>query len=214
MSWLDNLTGCWEGVSTAVLSSCRQWLPELAAEEVVLGTRHFRMIRMIGEGGYSFVFLVRETTIDGDSAASDYALKKVRCSTPGISQLKQNARRLLSGDQHADSAGMRGDCNRASADGGDVRICCALQVQAASPDQLQAARFEIAVMSRLRHPNLLPLLASQISAAPEGGPAKHVAYMLFPLYAGGSLADLAERLTAEGRSLPASEVIHIFVQVK
>lgn len=88
-----------------------------------------------------------------------------------------------------------------------------LQVQASSRDQLEAARFEIAVMSRLRHPNLLPLLASQISAAPDGCSATHVAYMLFPLYAGGSLADLAERLAADGRSLPASEVVHIFIQV-
>jgi hypothetical protein len=87
-----------------------------------------------------------------------------------------------------------------------------VQVQAASREQLEAARFEIAVMSRLRHPNLLPLLASQVSAAPDGSAASHVAYMLFPLY-GGSVADLAERLAAEKRSLPASEVVHIFIQV-
>ncbi len=37
--------------------------------------------------------------------------------------------------------------------------------------------------------------------------------MLFPLYSGGSLADLAQRLAAEGRQLPASDVIHIFIQV-
>ena len=86
-------------------------------------------------------------------------------------------------------------------------------MQAASGDQLEAARFEIAVMSRLRHPNLLPLLASQIAAAPDGGVASHVAYMLFPLY-GGSVADLAERLAADKRSLPASEVVHIFIQVR
>jgi hypothetical protein len=86
-------------------------------------------------------------------------------------------------------------------------------VQAASGDQLEAARFEIAVMSRLRHPNLLPLLASQITAGPDSISASHVAYMLFPLY-GGSVADLAERLAADKRSLPASEVVHIFIQVR
>lgn len=43
-----------------------------------------------------------------------------------------------------------------------------LQVQAASQEQLKAARFEIAVMSRLRHPNLLPLLASHVGPAPAG----------------------------------------------
>ena len=67
-------------------------------------------------------------------------------------------------------------------------------------------------MSRLRHPNLLPLLASQISAPSDGSTGSPVAYMLFPLY-GGSLADLAERLAADKRSLPAAEVVHIFIQV-
>ena len=36
----------------------------------------------------------------------------------------------------------------------------------------------------------------------------------FPLYAGGSVADLVEQLTAAGGSLPASDIIHIFVQVR
>ena len=88
-------------------------------------------------------------------------------------------------------------------------------MQAASKEQWAAARFEITVMSRLRHPNLLPLLASHMGPAPygSGGSGGHVAYMLFPLYSGGSLADLAERLAKDGRSLPASDVIHIFIQV-
>ncbi len=63
--------------------SCRNWLPELAAEEVVLGTRRFRVIRLLGEGGYSFVYLVREDTGDGGGAsqAHEYALKKVCART-------------------------------------------------------------------------------------------------------------------------------------
>lgn len=36
--------------------------------------------------------------------------------------------------------------------------------------------------------------------------------MLFPLYRGGSLADLGERLAAEGRSLATAEALHLFLQ--
>jgi hypothetical protein len=78
MNWLGlgaNVTGCLD----TVVASCRQWLPDLLpAEEVVLGQRRFRIVRLLGEGGYSFVYLVAETTpghaID-DSGR--YALKKV-----------------------------------------------------------------------------------------------------------------------------------------
>ena len=36
--------------------------------------------------------------------------------------------------------------------------------------------------------------------------------MLFPLYRGGSLAELGERLAAEGRSLPTREALLLFLQ--
>ena len=39
------------------------------------------------------------------------------------------------------------------------------------------------------------------------------AYLLFPLYSGGSMAELGERLAAEQRSLPTIEVLHLFLQV-
>ena len=39
------------------------------------------------------------------------------------------------------------------------------------------------------------------------------AYLLFPLYSGGSVAELGERLAAEQRSLPTVEALHLFLQV-
>ena len=39
------------------------------------------------------------------------------------------------------------------------------------------------------------------------------AYLLFPLYSGGSLAELGEWLAAERRLLPTIEVLHLFLQV-
>ena len=40
------------------------------------------------------------------------------------------------------------------------------------------------------------------------------AYLLFPLYSGGSLAELCERLGAQQRSLPTVEVLHLFLQAR
>ena len=78
MDWLGlgaNVTGCLD----SVVASCREWLPQLVpAEEVVLGTRRFRIVRLLGEGGYSFVYLVAETTQGHDTDSNGrYALKKV-----------------------------------------------------------------------------------------------------------------------------------------
>ena len=50
------------------------------------------------------------------------------------------------------------------------------------PEQLAAARAEVAVMAGLRHPNLLPLLASALQPTSTGGAARQAAYLLFPLY--------------------------------
>ena len=44
--------------------------------------------------------------------------------------------------------------------------------------------------------------------------AVQAAYLLFPLYSGGSLADLGERLVAEQRSLPTVEALSLFLQVQ
>jgi hypothetical protein len=78
MNWLGlgaNVTGCLD----TVVASCRHWLPDLVpAEEVVLGTRRFRVVCLLGEGGYSFVYLVAETTPGPDTDGNGrYALKKV-----------------------------------------------------------------------------------------------------------------------------------------
>ena len=78
MNWLGlgaNVTGCLD----TVVASCRQWLPDLLpAEEVALGQRRFRIVRLLGEGGYSFVYLVAETTLgQAIDDSGRYALKKV-----------------------------------------------------------------------------------------------------------------------------------------
>lgn len=56
-----------------------------------------------------------------------------------------------------------------------------MQVLCGSEEQLREAEQEVAVMRRLRHPCLLPLLdaATQLQRTPDGG-SRHVVLMLFP----------------------------------
>ncbi|KAJ3218054.1 Serine/threonine-protein kinase 16 [Dinochytrium kinnereticum] len=48
---------------------------------VRLGARSFSIIKQLGEGGFSFVYLVRETT-PGRASSTRYALKRVRIQLP------------------------------------------------------------------------------------------------------------------------------------
>lgn len=58
---------------------------------------------------------------------------------------------------------------------------CHVQVLCGSDDQLREAQHEVAVMRRLHHPCLLPLLeaAVQEQRTPDGG-TRRVVLMLFP----------------------------------
>lgn len=179
--WWDQVTAC-----LALLPDFRQCLPVqllTAGEEVEMNGKHFQIIKQvgaglcnhtclvmvvnqptnstdpqIGEGGYSFVYLVRDTNPE-PSAPREFALKK--------------ARRLVNNDT----------CSHR----GIVVVWTTtppLQVLAGSSDALDEARREIEVMQKIRHPHLLPLLAYSIKElldAPEAS-ATHVIYLLFPLY--------------------------------
>mmetsp|Transcript_1889 Transcript_1889/g.5518 ORF Transcript_1889/g.5518 Transcript_1889/m.5518 type:complete len:345 (+) Transcript_1889:243-1277(+) len=161
---MDLISSSMKGCFGSVSSQLKLWIPELVAEEVNLDGRSFHIIKLIAEGGYSFVYLVKEGGSRGagvNGTGGEYALKKVI---------------------------------------------------AVSQETVDAAKFEIRVMAQLRHPNLLPLLASAITWE-AGGARQQVAYMLFPLYPGGSVVDLVEQLAAQQQSLPASDVVNIFVQV-
>ncbi|KAJ3107322.1 Serine/threonine-protein kinase 16 [Phlyctochytrium bullatum] len=63
------------GFLLAILSRFRP------SPSVKLGSRSFTVIRQLGEGGFSFVYLVRETT-PGRASSTRYALKRVRIQLP------------------------------------------------------------------------------------------------------------------------------------
>ncbi|KAI9356788.1 kinase-like domain-containing protein [Zopfochytrium polystomum] len=71
---LDVLAIVWEFVA-ALLARFRP------AQVVRIGSRAFTVVRPLGEGGFSYVYLVRETT-PGRSSSTPLALKRVRIQLP------------------------------------------------------------------------------------------------------------------------------------
>ena len=88
----ERATHCWDSVSAQVATQLPRlsqqlapWLPggqgsAAAGEEVTLGGRRLRVVRKLGEGGYSFVYEVREVATAERPLPDDapLALKKVR----------------------------------------------------------------------------------------------------------------------------------------
>ncbi|KAL3139259.1 hypothetical protein ABBQ32_006025 [Trebouxia sp. C0010 RCD-2024] len=142
----------------------QQCLPGVVGQEVVINSRRFRVVKLLGEGGYSFVYLVRELPTDEHPAVPEsfYALKKVL---------------------------------------------------AGSNEQLVEAQKEVKVMTKLHHPNLLPLLAQAIVPDSSNGHMLQLVYMLFPVYEEGSLLDEVTRRQNAHNPLTSQEVLHIFLQV-
>lgn len=59
----------------ALLTKCLPCFPDLSTPSVTLNNKRYRIIRLLGEGGFSYVYLV----CDKANANSLYALKKIRC---------------------------------------------------------------------------------------------------------------------------------------
>lgn len=81
-SIMGKLISFWHTILDLILSLLASLMP---ATEIVLNSRRLAVVKQLGEGGYSFVYLVKET-----STGELYALKKVRCELPDqIKMLKQ-----------------------------------------------------------------------------------------------------------------------------
>lgn len=92
------LTTCWSNLSpqldhlkdhlktrlAPITQQCSTWLQggSFNNETVRIGCRDFQVLKKLGEGGYSFVYLVQELVPNADGALGcSYALKKVHFST-------------------------------------------------------------------------------------------------------------------------------------
>jgi hypothetical protein len=65
-----------------------------------------------------------------------------------------------------------------------VHVDKLLQIYGASPEILRAALFEVKIMSKLAHANLLPLLSSAVVPTPVENGVVQTCYMLLPLFPG------------------------------
>lgn len=85
------------------------------------------------------------------------------------------------------------------------------------PEQLGAARTEIATLRKCRHDGILPLLSAEVvEERPVSGPtgrATKVAYLLFELWEEGTLYDRVAELAKDGRWLPPRVVLALLLQV-
>ena len=82
ISFMERATGFWHALVDLLYSLIQSLMP---AKEIILNNRRLTIVKQLGEGGYSFVYLVKER-LTGEL----YALKKVRCELPDqVSMLKQ-----------------------------------------------------------------------------------------------------------------------------
>ncbi|GJN34133.1 hypothetical protein PR202_gb22775 [Eleusine coracana subsp. coracana] len=141
--------------------------------DVWINERRFRVVRQIGEGGFAFVYLVRELQPQSDAALN----------------------------------------RRASHDSEDGTYAIK-KVLIQSKEQLDLVKEEIRVSSLFSHPNLLPLLDHAVIAVKnQQGDWSHEAYLLFPVYMGGTLFDNANAMLSRKEFYPTADVLQIFRQL-
>ena len=124
----------------------------------------------IAEGGYSFVYLAQEVvTLGTGEDSTQYAIKKVPLFPVA---LRWVARQLT------------WSCLPAASPSSVAKTpCLHAQILAGTSEQLEQARAEVRVLQRLRHPNLLPLLAADTRELQDDEESGVTAfYLLFPLY--------------------------------
>jgi serine/threonine kinase 16 len=128
------------------------------SKSFTVGDRQLRSVRLLAEGGFSFVWLVEEKC--GMDYGNKFALKRVL---------------------------------------------------AQSPEQSEAARWEVEVHSAFRHPNCMPLIDHAVVPMASGAGEEFL--MLMPLYPSGSLLDRTEQHRKEGSRMPERTILKIFAKI-
>ena len=136
-------------------SSLYNWLLSLCCSvactttTVAVNHRVVRVVRLLAEGGFSFVYLV-------ENGSEKFALKKVLSQTP---------------------------------------------------EQSDAARWEIKVHSSIDHPNCMPLIDHCVATTPAGAEEFR---LLMPLYPHGTLLDKCVKHMQAGTRIPERTALQIF----
>ncbi|KAG6532858.1 hypothetical protein ZIOFF_006716 [Zingiber officinale] len=206
--------------------------------EVWINDNRFRILRQLGEGGFAFVFLVKEVVADGNSSlAKKKSINPSHISGPPYMPslfifLLQN-RILILADRLSPP---------------DDGTYAMKKVIIQTEEQLELVKQEIRVSSLFSHPSLLPLIDHAIipvkvltfdldrSSLTNGfvdmwtipeifsyelvgqfgtqdGSRKHEAYLLFPVHLDGTLLDLAKIMQSKKETFLTITVLHIFRQL-
>ncbi|KAJ6970218.1 serine/threonine-protein kinase 16 [Populus alba x Populus x berolinensis] len=154
--------------------------------DVWINENRFRIVRQLGEGGFAYVFLVKELVNASSPASGGGAV------AGGLSK-KVKDKSHLSGDG---TYAMK-------------------KVLIQNNEQLELVREEIHVSSLFNHPNLLPLLDHAIIAvkATQEGSWNHEAYLLFPVHLDGTLLDNSTAMKAKKEFFSTTDVLQIFRQL-
>ena len=126
--------------------------------DVGINGNRFRIVRRLGEGGFVYVFLVKEVVTDPSCSASKIKIKTIK--------------KILKNHPHV------------SDDGTYVMKRVLIQ----NSEQLELVREEIRVSSLFSHPNLLPFPDHEIIAVktPQEDAWNHETYLLFHVHSSPS----------------------------
>ncbi|CAN1840096.1 Serine/threonine-protein kinase 16 [Linum perenne] len=164
--------------------------------DVWINDVRFRILRQLGEGGFAFVFLVKEVPADNSSAVGAGLAAKVKDKSQlSVIACFEVVNLVLD----------------VTAEDGNYAM---KKVLIQNKEQLELVREEIRVSSLFNHPNLLPLLDHAIISVKntQEGSWNNEAYLLFPVHLDGTLLDNSKAMSAKREFFSTSEVLEIFRQ--
>ncbi|KAJ6387225.1 hypothetical protein OIU78_017021 [Salix suchowensis] len=156
--------------------------------DVWINENRFKIVRQLGEGGFAYVYLVKEVVNVSSPASSGGG---AAAAVGGLSK-KVKDKSHLSGDG---TYAMK-------------------KVLIQNDEQLELVREEIRVSSLFNHSNLLPLLDHAIISvkAAQEGSLNHEAYLLFPVHLDGTLLDNSVAMKSKKEFFSTTDVLQIFRQ--
>ncbi|KAF7838576.1 serine/threonine-protein kinase 16 [Senna tora] len=175
-----------------------------AAADVWINENRFRVVRQLGEGGFSYVYLVKEVPTDSPDGGLSKKLKDSSLLSGSIPDLDSFLFEFQTTLSYSDAFALDYDGTYAMK-----------KVLIQNNEQLELVKEEIRVSSLFSHPNLLPLLDHAIiSVKPTKETSwNHEAYLLFPVHLDGTLLDIAQTMKAKKEFFSTSDVLQIFRQL-
>ncbi|KAI4326593.1 hypothetical protein MLD38_031891 [Melastoma candidum] len=152
--------------------------------DIWINENRFRIVRQLGEGGFAFVYLVKELVVDGSPSSSD--------SGGGLAK-KVKDKSLLSDDgTYAMKKVLIQNAEQLELVREEIRVSSLFN----HPNLLPLLDHAIISVKAMQERNWM-----------------HEAYLLFPVHLDGTLFDHAKVMTAKKEFYSASDVLQIFRQI-